>query len=321
MKKIRNTKNRITIVSVIVAAMLLSACSEEQQDVAAPVVESIEAVTESQPDAGEQQTAQPNAQQDTSAQSTAQDAGTADSTGVITEEQAYNAVINYNKAIGSGIDGEINSEGYTEYWDVTKEDGKIVVLYRSYTAAQIRYYIDPVSGETYVTELVPGIIDEEQKNGETFNAWDYLTAPEQSTGGKAEAAGTSSAPAEYETADGFMGSFLQASDRDKIDTTNDYGVFYRVVYKATLEGDELTAYGSMDYRNFKDQDPITISSDVTHVFKVDDNTVYMKGGEEGTDTVSKEEFAGYLDSRKDSGMYFEVEISGGVVKTAQIYAQ
>ena len=90
-----------------------------------------------------------------------------------------------------------------------------------------------------------------------------------------------------------------SSDRDKIDTTNDYGVFYRVVYKASLEGDELTACGSMDYRNSRDQDPITISSDIAHVFKVDDNTVYLKDGEEGT----------------------EVEISGGVVATAILSAQ
>lgn len=98
-----------------------------------------------------------------------------DSVDAISEEQAYNAVINYNKAIGSGIDDEINTEGYTEYWDVsTNEDGKIVVLYRSYTAAQIRYYVDPVSGDAYVTERVPGIIDEEQETGETFNVRDYL---------------------------------------------------------------------------------------------------------------------------------------------------
>ena len=50
------------------------------------------------------------------------------------------------------------------------------MLYRSYTGAQIRYYVDPASGETYVTELVPGMIDEEQENGEKFNARDYLTA-------------------------------------------------------------------------------------------------------------------------------------------------
>ena len=129
------------------------------------------------------------------------------------------------------------------------------------------------------------------------------------------------APIENETADGFMGSFLLSSDRDKIDTTNDYGFLYRVVYKASLEGNELRACGSMDYRNSKDQDPITISSDITHIFKVDDNTVYQKDGENGTETVTKEEFAGFLDSRKDSGMYFEVEISGGVVKTALLSAQ
>ena len=129
------------------------------------------------------------------------------------------------------------------------------------------------------------------------------------------------APVEYETADGFMSSFLLASDRDLIDTTNDYGVFYRVVYEASLEDDELRACGSMDYRNFKGQDPITISSDQTHIFKVDGNTVYRKGTEIGDQTISKEEFAALLESRKNSGMFFEVEISGGVVKTAYLAAQ
>ena len=130
-----------------------------------------------------------------------------------------------------------------------------------------------------------------------------------------------SAPVEYETADGFMSSFLLASDRELIDTTNDYGVFYRVVYEASLEDDELRACGSMDYRNFKDQDSITISSDLTHVFKVDDNTVYRKGTEVGDQTITKEEFAELLEIRKNSGMFFEVEISGGVVKTAYLAAQ
>ncbi len=93
----------------------------------------------------------------------------------LTEEQAYDAVINYNKTIGSGYDEEVNSEGYLEYWDVsTNENGEIVVLYRSYTGAQIRYYVNSITGDTYVTELVPGIIDEEQKTDETFNIRDYM---------------------------------------------------------------------------------------------------------------------------------------------------
>ena len=131
-----------------------------------------------------------------------------------------------------------------------------------------------------------------------------------------ETTGDTSAPVEYETGDGVMGSFLLSSDRNLIDTTNEYGVFYRVVYKASIEGDELIACGSMDYRNSKDQDPITISSDLTHIFKVDENTVYQKQGEAELETLSKEDFADLLESRKDSGMYFEVEISDGVVTTA-----
>ena len=143
-------------------------------------------------------------------------------------------------------------------------------------------------------------------------------APQEETAApQADAA----APVEYETADGFMASFLRASDRELIGTFNEYGVFYRVVYAASLEGDELKACGSMDYRNFKGQDPITISSDLTHVFKVDENTEYRKGTETGDQTITKEEFAELLESRKDSGMYFEVELSGGVVKSAYLTMQ
>jgi hypothetical protein len=37
-----------------------------------------------------------------------------------------------------------------------------------------RYYIDPVSGEAYVTEFVPGVMEEEQRTGETLNVKNYL---------------------------------------------------------------------------------------------------------------------------------------------------
>jgi hypothetical protein len=47
----------------------------------------------------------------------------------------------------------------------------------------------------------------------------------------------------------------------------------------------------------------------------------MKGTETGDETISREEFAELLDTRKDSGMFFEVEISDGVVKTAYLAAQ
>jgi hypothetical protein len=68
-----------------------------------------------------------------------------------------------------------SSDEYTIYWNVTSNTAnEIVVLHRSYTGAETRYYIDPVSGETYSTELVPGIIDEEQRTEESFNVKDYM---------------------------------------------------------------------------------------------------------------------------------------------------
>ncbi len=160
----------------------------------------------------------------------------------------------------------------------------------------------------------------ETTEAETASLPDTSNQPEQVTD-TTSTEDEPSAPVEYETADGFMSSFLLASDRDLIDTTNDYGVFYRIIYEASLEDDELRACGSMDYRNFKDQDSITISSDLTHVFIVDDHTEYRKGTEVGDQIISKEEFAELLESRKNSGMFFEVEISGGVVKTAYLTAQ
>lgn len=93
---------------------------------------------------------------------------------VLTEEQALAAVRNYCFINNPDLKKMAESDEYTIYWDVsTNDNNEIVVLYRAYTGAQIRYYIDPVSGEAYVTELVPGIIDEEQRTEESFNVRDY----------------------------------------------------------------------------------------------------------------------------------------------------
>jgi hypothetical protein len=47
-------------------------------------------------------------------------------------------------------------------------------LYRSFTGALIRYYVNPVTGETYVTSWIGSLEDEEMRTGEAFNAWDYF---------------------------------------------------------------------------------------------------------------------------------------------------
>ncbi|MBR1863416.1 MAG: hypothetical protein IJ806_04965 [Ruminococcus sp.] len=93
----------------------------------------------------------------------------------LTEEQALEAIRNYCFIKYPNLNDMMEPDGNNIYWTVsTNEVGEIVVLFRSYTSAQIRYYIDPVSGETYVTEYVRAIIDEEQRTDETFNVRDYL---------------------------------------------------------------------------------------------------------------------------------------------------
>ena len=69
----------------------------------------------------------------------------------------------------------MNGGEYQVYWEVeSSSEQEIVVLYRSYTSAQIRYHIDRSTGETYVTEFVPGITAAEERTDESFNLWDYV---------------------------------------------------------------------------------------------------------------------------------------------------
>ncbi len=97
----------------------------------------------------------------------------------LTQEQALSAIKNYCYNNNPDLKDMEESDEYTIYWDVsTNDENEIVVLYRSYTGAETRYYINPASGETYVTELVPGIIDEEERTEEVLNAWDYYKTAE-----------------------------------------------------------------------------------------------------------------------------------------------
>ena len=93
----------------------------------------------------------------------------------ITEDQALLAIKNYCYESNPDLKDMEKSDDYTIYWEVVSSDkSQIVVLFRSYTGALVRYYIDPVSGDTYVTEFVAGITDEEERTEESFNVRDYL---------------------------------------------------------------------------------------------------------------------------------------------------
>ncbi|MBP5554077.1 MAG: hypothetical protein J6X94_04305 [Lachnospiraceae bacterium] len=95
-----------------------------------------------------------------------------DAPDVVTDEEALDAVISFMSSTQPEV---ISNDDYTEYFIVeSSTPEQIVVLYRSYTASQTRFYIDRATGETKVTELVPGIIDEETETGEEFNIKNYI---------------------------------------------------------------------------------------------------------------------------------------------------
>ncbi|MCR5024824.1 MAG: hypothetical protein K6A90_10895 [Lachnospiraceae bacterium] len=109
----------------------------------------------------------------------------------ITDEEALSAVKNYCHENNPDLE-RIEEEGkYPVYWDIESSDEKeIVVLFRSYTGAQIRYHINPESGDTYVAEFVPGITSEEEKTDESFNVRDYLSGNDASSNNKPSVKGT-----------------------------------------------------------------------------------------------------------------------------------
>lgn len=146
-------KNSIKSITIILGtALLLTACGGEPEANTPPVIEPIDSVTESDTAAGDTP-------------------GSGDGAGTISTDTALSAVRNYYMTTtGSQDDSDKGA-----YWDVsTNEAGEIVVLYRSYTGSINRFYVNAESGDAYVTEQVPGIIDDEQKTGESFNVRSYI---------------------------------------------------------------------------------------------------------------------------------------------------
>ena len=93
----------------------------------------------------------------------------------LSDQQALAAIKQYCLVNNPDLESIVNAGDQQVYWDIqSSTDTEIVVLFRSYTGALIRYYIDPVSGESYATEFVPGITSEEQRTEESFNARDFL---------------------------------------------------------------------------------------------------------------------------------------------------
>lgn len=92
----------------------------------------------------------------------------------ISDEQAVEAIRNYCCTVNSDLES-IAAKEYPVYWVIeSSDDSEVVVMFRSYTGAQVRYYIDRVTGTTNITEFVQGITEEEEPTGESFDVREYM---------------------------------------------------------------------------------------------------------------------------------------------------
>lgn len=174
-------KKKILLMVLCLMMFCLTACGQEDKKESGLQNESISVVETEQTSEITEETEQTESVPVTETEQTTQTTEdisveqSENKTDVLTQEQALKAIKNYCAINNPELEKEMDSDEYTVYWDVeTNETNEIVVLYRSYTGSETRYYIEPISAETYVTELVPGIIDEEQRTDVSFNARDYL---------------------------------------------------------------------------------------------------------------------------------------------------
>ena len=91
----------------------------------------------------------------------------------VEDELALSIIQNYCLTQNPDLQGIVDAGEYPVSWEIESSDGQqVVILFRSYTGALVRYYIDRATGDTYVTEFVPGITAQEQRTGESFKLWD-----------------------------------------------------------------------------------------------------------------------------------------------------
>ena len=93
----------------------------------------------------------------------------------VEDELALSIIRNYCLSENPDLQEIVDAGEYPVSWEIESSDGQqVVILFRSYTGALVRYYIDRATGDTYVTEFVPGITAQEQRTGESFKLWDQV---------------------------------------------------------------------------------------------------------------------------------------------------
>ncbi len=226
-----------------------------------------------------------------------------------------------------GVAEDADISGVYAEWTAGPEDVTLANWGGGSMKGQICRAIDDMGYTDLITwyDAAAGVKYSLTVSAKDLDGFDLQAVAEQmypgANGPEGNAADAPDVPKEPENADGIYGSYLKSSDAGMIGTTDEYGLLYKVVYWSSLSDGTLSLAGSMDCRNVREQDPISVSDDLMHVFTVNDSTVYqMVGGDAGPENVSMTDFAGYLNDCSDSGLYIEVEVKDGVVTTAFISA-
>ncbi|MCR5418012.1 MAG: hypothetical protein K6E84_03775 [Lachnospiraceae bacterium] len=170
MRKIRNMMICILLILLLAACgKKESALTETEQEVETQVSEPAET------EQTQEEVSEPAETEQTDEQAEAQPEEENVEQQNLTDEEALAAIRNYCCINNPDLKEKEGSDEYTFYWNIeSSDDAQIVVLYRSYTGALVRYYIDRTSGDTYVTEFVSGITETEERTEETFNVKDYI---------------------------------------------------------------------------------------------------------------------------------------------------
>lgn len=93
----------------------------------------------------------------------------------VEDELALSIIKNYCLSQNPDLQQIVDAGEYQVSWEIeSSNEQQVVILFRSYTGALVRYYIDRATGDTYVTEFVPGITTEEQRTEESFKLWDQV---------------------------------------------------------------------------------------------------------------------------------------------------
>lgn len=103
--------------------------------------------------------------------------------GNLTREQALAAVKNYCYSVQPNIEKLDKSDKYDVYFEVESySDDEIVVLFTANTGEEVRFYVDPVSGDANITAFIPGVSTQEEPSDEIIHLKKYLDGPVELTG-------------------------------------------------------------------------------------------------------------------------------------------